>query len=78
MFCGAAAEEGRFSDETAVARWREAAVEKEEELRCRVEQEGTFGGHRLPEEVGRMDQLPLLETKEQLVNCLSDLAWNSI
>ena len=77
MFCGAAAEEGRFSEEAVVARWREAAVEKEEELRCRVEQEGTFGGHRLPEEVGRMDQLPLLETKEQLVNCLSDLAWRA-
>ena len=32
MFCGAAAEDGRFSDEAVVARWREAGVEKEEEM----------------------------------------------
>ena len=77
MFCGAAAEDGRFSDEAVVARWREATVEKEEEMRCRVEQEGTFGGHRLPEEVGRVNQVPLIETKEQLVDCLSNLAWRA-
>jgi len=77
VFCGAAAEDGRFSDEAVVASWREAAVEKEEEMRCRVEQEGTFGGHRLPEEMGRLNQVPLLETKEQLVDCLSNLAWKA-
>ena len=78
MFCGAAAEDGRFSDETVVARWREAALEKEEGMRCRVEQGGTFGGHRLPEEVGRLSQVPLLETKEQLAECLSNLAWKEV
>ena len=77
MFCGAAAEDGRFSEEAVVAQWRESAVEKEEQMRCRVEQKGTFGGHRLPEDVGRLDQVPLLETKEQLVDCLSNLAWRA-
>ena len=79
-FAGAAAMDARFAEAGQVEVWREATEEQEEAMRCRLEQEGSFGGHRLLEEVvegSGGNKLEVLGTREEVMKCLGTVAWRA-
>ena len=75
VFSGEAAEDSRFADDPVVAAYREAGQGKEMVLGCLVKERGSYGGHLLPEEVGRSEHLEVVRSREEVVGLVERLGW---
>ena len=75
VFTGPAARDARFAEQPAVTAFREATEEQEEEMRCVVEEQGSYGGQMLGEEVRSVEHLAVLGSREEVVESVDRLGW---